>query len=246
MSTDNMQLARISENEARMTEAQALLAAGQINERLAELIRALETYYTSSAWKQDFADDEAGLLPADLKRGVLSEDGIYDLLETYQELTKTPSPRLVITRVVKDSFVVIGKEGSTAGGDGFIQKLWQEANSNFEQVAHLAKRDENGNLVGIWGAMSDFTHSFKPWDGFRAGLYLAGVECVDDAEAPEGWVKWVVPGYEFLCVENKEPETFNEMMQYMQEQNLSLAGAAHDFTCPATGKNYIFLPIRKL
>lgn len=35
----------------------------------------------SDAWKRDFTTDEAGLLPKDLKRGVLSEDGIYALLE---------------------------------------------------------------------------------------------------------------------------------------------------------------------
>ena len=33
-----------------------------------------------------FADDEAGLLPADLKRGVLSEDGIWNLLVDVREL----------------------------------------------------------------------------------------------------------------------------------------------------------------
>ena len=36
-----------------------------------------------------------------------------------------------IEEVYKDSFVVIGKEGSTQDGDGFIQRLWQEANSHF-------------------------------------------------------------------------------------------------------------------
>ena len=40
----------------------------------------LEKYYTGERWKQDFAADEAGELPKDLKRGVLSEDGIYNLI----------------------------------------------------------------------------------------------------------------------------------------------------------------------
>ena len=35
---------------------------------------------------EDLADDEAGRLPKGLKRGVLSEDGIYNLLERYREL----------------------------------------------------------------------------------------------------------------------------------------------------------------
>ena len=41
----------------------------------------LSDYYGSDEWKQDFADDEAGLIPKDLPRGVLSEDGIYNVLE---------------------------------------------------------------------------------------------------------------------------------------------------------------------
>lgn len=43
-------------------------------------------YYGSNEWKQDFADDEAGLLPQDLKRGVLSEDAVRNLQEDNREL----------------------------------------------------------------------------------------------------------------------------------------------------------------
>ncbi len=49
-------------------------------------IAALASYYGSNDWKQDFAADEAGLLPKNLKRGVLSEDGIWNLLEEHREL----------------------------------------------------------------------------------------------------------------------------------------------------------------
>ena len=51
-----------------------------------EDITALGEYYGSDMWRQDFADDEAGLLPADLKRGVLSEDGLWNLLVDVREL----------------------------------------------------------------------------------------------------------------------------------------------------------------
>lgn len=51
-----------------------------------EALRELEAYYGSDEWKQDFADDEAGLLPKELKRGVLSEDAIWNLLEEWREL----------------------------------------------------------------------------------------------------------------------------------------------------------------
>jgi hypothetical protein len=51
-------------------------------------IRKLEEYYQSKEWKEDFKLDESGELPKDLKRGVLSEDGIYNLLEKNSDLDK--------------------------------------------------------------------------------------------------------------------------------------------------------------
>ena len=69
-----------------------------------------------------------------------------------------------IEKRVKPSFSVIGKEGATSDGAEFIQKLWADANAHFEEVQHLAKKDEKGNLMGIWGTMSDYSRSFKPWD----------------------------------------------------------------------------------
>ncbi len=50
--------------------------------------RELAADYESADWRQDFEDDEAGLLPApdELPRGVLAEDGIFDLLELERDL----------------------------------------------------------------------------------------------------------------------------------------------------------------
>jgi len=151
-----------------------------------------------------------------------------------------------IERCEMPAFAVIGKEGSTNDGEGFIARLWEDANSHFEEVASLAARDEWGNLLGIWGAMSDMSRSFQPWeDGFTKGLYLAGVQCGLEQEAPAGWTKWVIPGYEYLYAECTEPDLFPKMIAYMQENGISLAGAVHDFTCPQTGKNFMFFPISK-
>ncbi len=150
-------------------------------------------------------------------------------------------------KFIKDAFVVIGKEGSTADGEGFIQRLWDDANSHFGEVQHLAKKDESGNIVGIWGAMSDLSRTFKPWeDDFSKGLYLAGVECMDNAEAPVGWVKWEIPAFEYLYVECESENTFIEMIEYLNNANIPLAGAVHDFTSPATGKSYMYFPIRRV
>lgn len=151
-----------------------------------------------------------------------------------------------MVKLIKEKFVVIGKEGSTLDGEGFIQKLWDDANGHFHEIAHLAKRDAAGQLVGIWGAMSDLSRSFRPWeDGFSKGLYLAGVECDDTAEAPDGWTKWRIPGYEYLVVENRKG-AFEETLEQMKEEGITLVGAIHDHTDPATGKGYLYFPIRTI
>lgn len=51
-----------------------------------ENIQSLNQYYQSPDWKEDFEADEAGRFPDDLPRGVLSEDGIYNLLEQNEDL----------------------------------------------------------------------------------------------------------------------------------------------------------------
>ena len=59
---------------------------------LQKVIAILSEYYSRKEWKQDYADDEAGLFPKDLRRGVLSEDGLWNLLADWQELKKTMHP----------------------------------------------------------------------------------------------------------------------------------------------------------
>ncbi len=152
-----------------------------------------------------------------------------------------------VQNCIKESFAVIGKEGSTENGAGFVQRLWADANAHFSEVAHLAKKNEDGSLAGIWGAMSDFSRSFRPWeDGFSRGLYLAGVECTQNAEAPEGWTKWIIPGFAYLRVECDHDNVFSEMIAYLQKNKIPLVGAVHDFTCPQTGKNFMYFPVRML
>ena len=46
----------------------------------------LAKYLESRQWRKDIADDEAGKFPGDLKRGVLSQDGIWNVLEEHKEI----------------------------------------------------------------------------------------------------------------------------------------------------------------
>lgn len=78
------QIRRIEEMEIILDEAAAALqdleASLDRYRALRSRLRRLEEYYESPLWMQDFRDDEAQKLPGSLKRGVLSEDGIYNLL----------------------------------------------------------------------------------------------------------------------------------------------------------------------
>ena len=52
-------------------------------------LKELETYYESETYRKDYKDDEDNKFPSDLKRGILSEDAIYDLLADMDEIIKT-------------------------------------------------------------------------------------------------------------------------------------------------------------
>lgn len=64
-------------------------------------IAMLEAYLGSDDWRKDLAADERGLLPPDLKRGVLSEDGIWNLLERNRELLQ--QMQVLATQGLKDT-----------------------------------------------------------------------------------------------------------------------------------------------
>lgn len=80
MTWSDAQLSRIEEQEARLDR---ILAAEtpSVND-----LRALENYYNSPLWRADFESDEAGQIPDQVKRGVLSEDAVYDVLTEYRDL----------------------------------------------------------------------------------------------------------------------------------------------------------------
>ena len=83
-------IARITGMEARMDRVQAAAAALEQAldawEAAQQELEPLARYYASPLWREDFEADGAGQLPPDLKRGVLSEDGLWNLLERVREL----------------------------------------------------------------------------------------------------------------------------------------------------------------
>lgn len=48
-------------------------------------VSLLRQYMESGQWLRDFSLDEKGELPSGLKRGILSEDGLYNLLSAIEK-----------------------------------------------------------------------------------------------------------------------------------------------------------------
>lgn len=87
-----MNTERITQMEHRLDRAtaavEALETAMEQYQAAQDDLAALDAYLGSPEWHADRNDDEAGRLPADLRRGVLSEDTIWNLLERNRELHK--------------------------------------------------------------------------------------------------------------------------------------------------------------
>ena len=87
---ENELLKRVREMEARYDKLASILAkfdaASSEYKEFEPELEILKEYMDSGQWKADFEADEAGEIPAGVKRGVLSEDGLYNLLQrTIQE-----------------------------------------------------------------------------------------------------------------------------------------------------------------
>lgn len=84
------QIERIKTMEEHLNKAsQAVKALSDALDLYAEAMESIETiddYLVSDEWQQDFDDSEAGRLSKDLKCGVLSEDGIWNVIDTSREL----------------------------------------------------------------------------------------------------------------------------------------------------------------
>jgi len=157
----------------------------------------------------------------------------------------------VVEIVEKQQFSVIGKMGKGLANEGpkWIPPLWQEANHNFGEIRSLAKLNAEDNIAGIWGAMSDVEMKFERWK--EEGLYLAGCEVIDDAIAPNGWTKWVIPAFKYVvvkCTLDTYQETLHEMVtNYLPQNHYTIAGAIQEFYSPmdTNGELSLYFPVEK-
>ena len=77
-------IARIRRMESGYNKVRKAVDA--LDKAVSGTVKALEDYQASGQWLDDFEADERGELPADLRRGVLSEDALYNLLSDIDNL----------------------------------------------------------------------------------------------------------------------------------------------------------------
>lgn len=92
MKSKNALLTRVREMEDRYDELTRVIAG--LDEAISDYqdfkpdLQILREYMESGQWKKDYESDEAGQIPVEIKRGVLSEDGLYDLLQGADKILK--------------------------------------------------------------------------------------------------------------------------------------------------------------
>lgn len=138
-----------------LTKATELLGRSSLDlgERnaLSLYISELDDYYTSENWKLDLNLDELGKLPDDLKRGVLSEDGIFNLLERYKERFEEDGSRKMKQYIV-DAFTDKPFSGNPAAvcvmeswpSEKFMKDLAME--NNLSETAYIVKEEQGYHL----------------------------------------------------------------------------------------------------
>lgn len=154
----------------------------------------------------------------------------------------------IITREM-ETITLLGKIKFVQGGSG-VKDVWEAANCHFDEIKTLAKKTREGKVLGVWGAMSDRSMSFLPWENqLSEGFYMAGLECEHDVTASEGWSKWTLPAFRclYVQVQNNYPDVMKHILrEYMPLHQQTLVGAIQEFYDPAeNGQLYLLFPIEK-
>ncbi|MBR2674932.1 MAG: DUF4298 domain-containing protein [Mogibacterium sp.] len=88
--SENNQIKRIEAMELNLELSKRVVKelgnALEKYEAAQDIYYELANYYGSVQWMNDYEADEEGNLPENLKRSVLSEDEVYDLITEHTEL----------------------------------------------------------------------------------------------------------------------------------------------------------------
>ena len=140
----------------------------EILDRVRKDLATLREYEESGLWLQDYEADERGELPRDLRRGVLSQDGLDEVFEEAKSLPsqfrKYPVITLCGSTRFKEQFLEAQKRLTLAGyivisvglfGHSGDDEVWSEGTKEMLDDMHKRKIDmADGiyviNVGGYW------------------------------------------------------------------------------------------------
>ena len=131
---------RVAAMEAAFDRARAALAAGETG---GEDFAVLTAYMDGGQWQKDYEADEAGLLPRDMKRGVLSEDGLYDLLTSREALLREEKPVIHLFGASGSGTTTLGRALAQALGYRHLDTddyFWLPTDPAFTQKRPIPER----------------------------------------------------------------------------------------------------------
>ena len=139
---------RINEMDMRLNRISAWLTHFNTDENLIrEDVRILDEYYRSPLWRSDFEADEAGKLPKELSRGVLSEDGVFNVLEAYQETGEGRIIRLGNQDAATVLIQMVDDHGLEGIGYELVNYL---INNTQSEKIMLEVRESNTNAITLY------------------------------------------------------------------------------------------------
>ena len=101
------QIERIKQMEAYLDASEKVIRqlsdALDMYEENQKALTKLFAYYGSTLWMKDYEDDEAGKFSPDLKRGVLSEDTVYNMITDHHELILRMNR--IITKAIEEKML---------------------------------------------------------------------------------------------------------------------------------------------
>lgn len=140
---------------------------------IAKMLRALKEYYSGGQWLRDYEADERGEIPREIKRGVLSQDGIYNLLAEIDEVMEENAPPVILC----DRYIEIEKIVSADGED--VKTIALKIGSaifNREKVKRRSLSSVIADIEKMCGnKMADLRvekSENSPWDGLDCSTAL--------------------------------------------------------------------------
>ena len=112
----------------------------EIYDRVRKDLAALREYEESGLWLQDYEADENGDLPPDLKRGVLSQDGLDEVYDAVPKLYRHFRNGKLYRLVAYATIEATEEEAVVYEAMYGEHRLWIRTKANFfEEVEHEGK-----------------------------------------------------------------------------------------------------------